>query len=278
MNKNKSPLKNQDKRLYYQYLGFLNAVNLFSKDIINIKYFDFKTEPISYERFQSFSLDVKVPLGKRVERFFEFYIEQGQDYKIVKQNIQINHDKRTIGEFDFFLEDLKTKKIIHVELVYKFYIYKEHHEEIKRYHGPNNHDNLEEKLHKLETKQFPLLYNAYAKEALEEFEVLDVSQELCFLGNVFVKPQSKIEFQAVNKASLVGSYVSFEEFLEEDDYREQRYFIPQKEDWLMEEKYGEFWFDYVETVEKMEKYFKSNISLLLWVKREFGFERMFVIL
>ena len=46
----------------------------------------------------------------------------------------------------------------------------------------------------------------------------------------------------------------------------------------MEEKYGEFWFDYVETVEKMEKYFKSNISLLLWIKHEFEFERMFVIL
>ncbi len=85
MNKNKTPFRNPKKRLYYQYLGFLNSVNLFNQNIINIEDFKFNPKPISYEAFQSFSLNIQMPLGKRVERFFEFYIEQSDEYKIVKK-------------------------------------------------------------------------------------------------------------------------------------------------------------------------------------------------
>ncbi|CAA6815372.1 MAG: Unknown protein [uncultured Sulfurovum sp.] len=277
MKSNKTPFKNQDKRLYYQYLGFINSVNLFTQDIMGMKHFNFEAQSISYEDFQTFSLDVQVPLGKRVERFFEFYIQENPNYKMLKKNIQINHNKTTIGEFDFFLEEQNNKKVIHVELVYKFYIYKEHTDEIKRYHGPNNHDNLEDKLHKLQTRQFPLLYNPYAKEILKELDISKVSQELCFLGNVFVKQETEANFEVINPNALAGTYLSFETFLTDARYKNKHYFIPQKEDWLVEEKYAEFWYKHEETIEKIEKYFQRNISLLLWIKSGNEFEKAFVL-
>ena len=199
MKKNKSPFRNQEKRLYYQYLGFISSVNLFSQNVIGIENFNFEKQAIIYEEFQTFSIDIKLLLGKRVEHFFEFYIEQHKNYKILKKNIQVNHNKTTIGEFDFFIEEQNTKKIIHVELVYKFYIYKKHKDEMKRYHGPNNHDNLEDKLHKLERKQFPLLYNVHAEEALGVIKSSNVTQQLCFLGNIFLDKSIGADFKIITQ-------------------------------------------------------------------------------
>lgn len=277
MNTNKSPLKDQTKRLYYQYQGFINSLNLFSKNVIDINYFDFQKQDISYETFQSFSLNVKVPLGKRVEHFFEFYIDQHPNYNILKKNIQVNHNKTTIGEFDFFLEEIETRKVIHVELVYKFYIYLENENEIKRYHGPNQHDNLEDKLNKLKNKQFPLLHNPYAKELLDDLDNSTITQELCFLGNTFFHPNTKPKFDLINPKTMAGIYVNFESFKTEYKNTNQHYFIPQKEDWLMTPEYGEFWYEYEEILEEMEHYFERNNSLLLWTKTHNEYERIFIL-
>jgi hypothetical protein len=277
MNKNKSPLKNQTKRLYYQYQGFINSLNLFSKNVIDINYFDFQKQDISYEDFQAFSLNVKVPLGKRVEHFFEFYIDQHPNYKILKKNIQVNHNKTTIGEFDFFLEEIETGKVIHVELVYKFYIYFENEDEIKRYHGPNQHDNLEDKLNKLKNKQFPLLHNPYAKKVLDDLDTSTITQQLCFLGNTFFHPNRKPRFDLINPKTVAGSYITLETFSTKPNYKNKSYFIPQKEDWLIEPKYGEFWYGFQEIVEEMEHYFERNNSLLLWIKNAESFEKVFIL-
>lgn len=277
MKNNKTPFGNQEKRLYYQYLGFVNSLNLFTDNVIDIEYFNFEKQSISYEEFQSFSLDVKVPLGKRVERFFEFYIEQHDNYKMLKKNIQVNHEKITVGEFDFFIEELSTKKIIHVELVYKFYIYKEHKEEIERYHGPNNHDNLEDKLHKLKTKQFPLLFNPLAQDLLGDLSHKKVTQQLCFLGNIFIHKKDEAQFEAINESTIAGSYLTFEEFLNDGTYQDKLYFIPQKEDWLIEAQYCEFWYKHLKTTQKIKKYFDKSISQLVWVKEGNHYSRMFIL-
>jgi len=266
MNTNKSPLKSQEKRLYYQYLGFINSLNLFSKNTINIDYFNFQKQEISYVAFQSFSLNIKVPLGKRVEHFFEFYIDQHPSYKMLKKNIQVNHNKTTIGEFDFFLEELEAGKIIHVELVYKFYIYLENEEEIKRYHGPNRHDNLEDKLNKLKNKQFPLLHNLHAKELLKDIETSSVTQQLCFLGNTFLAPNTQAIFHLINPNTVAGSYRTVKSFMADTSFRNKHYFIPQKEDWLIDPKYGEVWYEYEEILEKIQENFERNNSLLIWIK------------
>ena len=41
--------------------------------------------------------------------------------------------------------------------------------------------------------------------------------------------------------------------------------------------YGESWFDYEETIEKMTKYFERNVSLLIWIKNKGNCERAFIL-
>jgi len=144
----------KDKRLYYQYLGFLNTYDIFNKNIIDIQSFEILQEDISYEKFKNFKLDNHPPLGKRVEYFFEFYINNSKKYILLDKNIQIINNKITLGEFDFIIQDILTKEIFHIELVYKYYLYKQNEEnEVLRYVGVNNHDILEERLNKLKLKQ-----------------------------------------------------------------------------------------------------------------------------
>ena len=84
------------------------------KAVGDCEHFNFEKQAISYEKFQSFSIDLQLPLGKRIERFFEFHIKEHNNYKMLQKNIQINHNKTTIGEFDFFIEKQNTKQIIHL--------------------------------------------------------------------------------------------------------------------------------------------------------------------
>jgi len=122
-----------------------------------------------------------------------------------------------------------------------------------------------------------LLHNPHAKELLNDLDTSKVTQQLCFLGNTFLHPKNQAEFDLINPDTVFGSYITFTTFMNETNYRGKSYFIPQKEDWLIEPKYGEFWYDFEEILKEIEKNFERNNSLLLWMKNENSFERIFVL-
>ena len=133
-------------------------LNQFELDIDEIKEFD----------LSKLEITKRLTLGSRVERFFEFYINQSKNYELIKNNIQIIKDKHTFGELDFIIYDKRAEKYIHIEHVYKFYLYDDTIEnEIDRYIGPNKNDTLVKKLAKLKDRQLPLLFNDVTKEYLD---------------------------------------------------------------------------------------------------------------
>ncbi len=80
----------------------------------------------------------------------------------------------------------KYDEYIHVELVYKYYIYeKRFNKELYRYIGPNRNDTLIKKLSKLRDKQFPLLFKQVTKKYLEGIDINKIKQKLCFKANLF---------------------------------------------------------------------------------------------
>ncbi|MFT6112272.1 MAG: hypothetical protein ACJAXV_001059, partial [Bacteroidia bacterium] len=113
----------------------------------------------------STDLEAKLPsnvrLGHLAEKVVSKLIKSSTNYTLLYENIQILEDKKTIGEIDFILQEVHTREITHVELAYKFYLYDPacSSEPIKNWIGPNRNDSLQEKLDKLEKKQFPLLYH-----------------------------------------------------------------------------------------------------------------------
>ena len=91
----------------------------------------------------SFELEFKLPnnirLGHLAEKIVSELIKSSANYKVLYENIQIIDGKKTIGEIDFIIEELKTKALIHMELAYKFYLFDPSisSEPINNWIGPN---------------------------------------------------------------------------------------------------------------------------------------------
>ena len=101
-----------------RYLGFLNTPFLWKGDIVS-KLNQF--EIVSKSHKINISIDEKLRLGKYVERFVSFELEQHENISIISENIQVQHNKLTLGELDCLL--LKNNQPIHLEIIYKFYLY-----------------------------------------------------------------------------------------------------------------------------------------------------------
>ena len=56
-------------------------------------------------------------MGKRAEVFFAEAIQQSSTYEVIAQNLQLIHEKQTLGEFDFFLKENTTQQQAQTELV-----------------------------------------------------------------------------------------------------------------------------------------------------------------
>lgn len=100
-----------------QFLGFYNTPVLFD-ELYTLKQFSFEKIDTSDLKIENIRIDTKLPLGKRVEYFFEHYLNLSNRYEVLKKNIQIIKNKNTLGELDFIVFDKKENCFKHVELIY----------------------------------------------------------------------------------------------------------------------------------------------------------------
>lgn len=274
-------LKNNDslKRLEIQFNGFLNTQNLaFLKDLISIETFSFDYNSIKFSKELSASIKTNLRLGNRLEYFFAFCILQSNNFEMLAKNIQIIEDKITIGELDFIVLDIKKNKVIHLEIANKFYLFDSNIKgKNKQWIGPNRNDSLLQKIDKLQAKQFPLLYHQKTKEIVSRLniETTNISQKLLFNTQLFVPIESYKERK--NEQNVDGFYLSKEKF-EDEIFKHNLYFIPEKQDWQVSPKYCENWFTYAEIQASVNMYLAENKSPLVWLKKpDNSFQKCFIV-
>ena len=273
---------NCKKRLQHQFLGFLNTPNLWEEQ----SHFPFPQyflpEQKSLENIsEKIKVPEKLPLGKRVEHFFNYTVNATTEEKILLNNIQIKQEKITIGELDFLLKNDKTQKITHVELVYKFYVYDASFEnEMERWIGPNRRDSLVQKVEKLQKKQFPLLFKAETAQLLKKTLVNaeEIEQKVCFKAFLFLpKDFSKEKISLVNKECIVGYWLHFTDF-NTNVYENQQFFAPVKQDWPINPEFHKNWKDFEAIKEEILHFHEMKKSPLIWMKKnEHEYERFFVV-
>jgi hypothetical protein len=106
------------KDIQRRYEGFLQTNCLWKdKSVYNIQQFKIKSNSTKI----NIEIDGKLRLGKYIERFVSFQLKEENNISILSENIQIQKEKRTLGELDCVL--LKNIKPIHLEIIYKFYLY-----------------------------------------------------------------------------------------------------------------------------------------------------------
>jgi len=227
------------------------------------------------------NLSTQYVLGKRMEIFLKEILKLSKNHEILINNVQIFRDKLTLGEIDYIIHDLKKGELIHLELVFKFYIYDpSYRNEFERWIGPNKKDSLQQKINKLNQKQFPLLQEPETEETLAKHNIVssEIFQKVCFKANLFV-PRSLINKQLpiINNDCIVGYYIHSEEF-KALEFQHQDYYIPRKQEWAILPEHNSTWYSYAEIQDDLLSLLEKKRSPLLFRRiDDQTFERLFVV-
>ncbi len=102
-------------------------------------------------------------IGKYAEDLMRFFIESHPRLDLLLHNFQVVDKGITLSEIDFIFKDLKSGKVHHWELSYKFYLHYQ-----GAWIGPNARDTLKNKLSTVETRQLPLVTHHSVKTIIPD--------------------------------------------------------------------------------------------------------------
>lgn len=269
-------MKETSKDIQLQYIGFLKTPLLWKDDsVLGLTQLKITTEKTP--QYNSVSKP-EIRLGKRVEQFSYFTFQQEKTTHFLAKNIQIQDGKRTVGELDCLL--LKNNQPIHIEIVYKFYLYDKSvgNTEIEHWIGPNRRDSFFQKLIKLKNKQLPLLHNNHSKKYLKNLQLKTnkIDQKVFFKAQLFVplKDLNKT-FLHINNNCIIGFYISFPEL---EQFENCKFFIPTKVNWLIEIQKNTNWLNFKDFKTQLQVFLTQKIAPLCWIKFSNGItQKLFVV-
>ena len=253
--------------LQKRYEGFLKTPCLWANNsVFNIEQFEIS----SISNKIVVPLDENLRLGKYVERLVSFELEQHNAISVLAENIQIQDGKITLGELDCLL--LKNNKPIHLEIIYKFYLYDKSvgDSEINHFIGPNRKDSLVEKLNKLKDKQLPLLYSDVCKPYLDtlDLNVENIEQQVYFKAQLFLPFSNQdIKLETLNTDCVSGFYVNLNSLQQFEDCK---FYIPNKKDWLIIPHVNVNWLNFDVFGLKTKDFIEQKFSALCWIKFKNG--------
>ncbi|GAB2769367.1 DUF1853 family protein [Salinimicrobium soli] len=252
-----------------QFSGFLNTPRL-PLENFNFSYDFFRLT----KNPELDSADIPSPptmvLGKRMETFFQYYVQNFTNEMVIAHNEQIIDDKLTVGEIDFLLKNESSSLVSHVELVYKFYLYDPSlgSREEDRWIGPNRRDSLVKKLTRLKTRQFPLLFHPATRPLLDSLGITaeEISQKICFKASLFLPFLERNNIPSgISEDAVKGFYLGLNDFTEKM-FPGADFFSPRKPDWPVSPEKNNTWYSFEEIKMQVEKMHKKQQSPLLWMK------------
>ncbi|WP_028889715.1 DUF1853 family protein [Tenacibaculum ovolyticum] len=258
----------KSKELQLQYEGYLQTPFLWNgKGVFDLLQFN---NSISKTSSYTNKTPEKLRLGKLVERFVSYELEQDPSIKIIVENIQIQKEKRTLGELDCIL--FKNRKPIHLEIVYKFYLYDNTvgNSEIEHWIGPNRRDSLLQKITKLKEKQLPLLYSNECLTYLDSLKLTptEISQQLFFKAQLFVPlKEYGNKLSLINNECITGFYINLKEL---NEYNKCKFHIPNKHNWLIQPHTNINWLSFSDFIPKLKIYLDDEKAPLCWLKKSNG--------
>lgn len=225
-----------------------------------------------------FQLPTNLRLGHVAENVVSELIHRSENYNMLKENVQLINDKKTIGELDFIIQNMHTDEIFHMEMAYKFYLLDPNHSmnQKNNWIGPNKNDSLTQKLWKTKQKQFPLLYSECAKDKLVDLPIEKIRQVLCLLVSLFVPYEYIREIESVYKKAIVGYYLNYSDFISINN-RNKYYFIPPKTSWGIDPSVNNSWTSIHHIDSEIVQSLEQRQSLLVWQKEGQIFTQFFIV-
>lgn len=267
-----------------QLQGYINTPSLWLNDLFGLRqfYLPVISTPTQKDLLDNLpELQSNFVLGKRMESFFKYILETSGKYRILAHNLQIRDNKITLGEIDFLAEDTEQEKQLHIEVVFKFYVYDpSFSNELEKWIGPNRKDSLLQKISKLQKQQFPLLFKSPTRNFLQNYNLSpeNLIQQVSFKANLFVPRELQDrQFEYINPSCVCGYWIKFEDF-QSKGYEDSKYYAPKKLDWPVDASCNEEWYTYVQIKEQILELFEKEKSPLIWRKKSNKeYERFFVV-
>ena len=265
--------------------SFINAPDLkISSEEYPFNNFCFEEDPVDDS---DFTYPKDLVLGKQAEAAFEEYLILLKRYQLLAANLQIHtssslsnrNEKETLGELDYIVRDLRNKKLLHIELACKFYLFDTNASSTKesKWIGPNRKDSLYDKLEKTKWKQFPLINSVETVQKLKELGIEHpTSQELCLKAFLFIPKEKEVNILPKNfRDCIVGHWIKQVDFKNEDV--DALYAIPDKKEWLLPYEHTTNWLSYSEIKLEIDKQILNSKSPLIYKKTSSKTERFFVV-
>lgn len=254
---------NYKQNIQQQYQGFIDTQALWDNTLIGLDQINLI---ICKKPFNKINMSKKLRLGHLVEQFVFHELNCNDNIEVLAENIQIIKDKITIGEIDCLL--IKDNNPIHLEIIYKFYLYDESfgNTELEHWIGPNRKDSLIEKITKLKNKQLPLLYKNETKNILDahHLNINSITQKVCFKAQLFVPYNMiNIPLRLINNDCIVGFYIKF---ININNLKNHQFYIPSKIDWLSNVSNDVEWNNINNIVINIQQEIESKRAPLCWIK------------
>ncbi|MDX1271850.1 DUF1853 family protein [Bizionia paragorgiae] len=259
-------MTNTSEEYQKQFSGFFNTPHLFNSPVNGLE--PYTKKPENSFRFHA-TINPKVRLGQRVERFVTAELLQLPNLSVLVENCQIKNELRTIGELDcLFLDHAKP---IHLEIQFKFYLYDPSlgTSEIDHCIGPMRRDTLNEKLNKLKNHQLPLLYAPETKPLLDclELQAEDITQKIYFKAQLFLPLGESVTLKTLNPNCVYGFYFHYDDL---EQFEDCKFYCPKKTDWLLDVSPAVHWQTYLQILPKLMTYKSEGYSPLIWLKKPNG--------
>gem|GEM_PF-150653 len=257
---------NSHSSLQRQYTGFLKTPVLrFIKSDLPYGLFKLNNYPEALP--EDFKMPHPIRLGQRMEVFME--VALNQEYQVLSKNLQIIHEKRTLGEFDFIIQSKEGGRPIHLEMVYKFYFLRPElgGDWIDQLQGPNARDHLRFKLEKMQTHQFPLLYQPETLPYLNELGLKrdELKQLLFFKAQIFVPVHHSLSSNQSGFTEAISGYYYRLQELKSLDRPELYFYIPFKNDWVAQPEEATLFEPFEVFYKKISVTLKEQRSVLFWM-------------
>ena len=108
-----------------------------------------KAEDANPSRLAEFvSSEGRQLLGKRFERFVEYWLTYSGKYEVLISNRPVSRNKITLGEIDYVFRDIFSGEIWHLEVASKYYLGYDNSRLWSNWKGINAKDTLEDKMTK----------------------------------------------------------------------------------------------------------------------------------
>jgi len=188
-------------------------------------------------------------LGIYFEQLLSFYFEHYPRFSLIAKNLQVNGNQRTLGEFDFIIQDQLDGQTKHIEAAVKFYLGHQSYQgeianniPLHNWHnwvGPNQKDTLAIKMRHLEERQLPLSQTEFGQIALRRLGISyeAIQSRLFIKGRFYHSNTNDIDSPHFSNQNLSPyNWLDSETFFSESPFiaSEKKYCILPRSFWLSE--------------------------------------------